>query len=97
MALLGGIQRRDLPGQIVVPRPGAELVNAHRHNHQRRTGSTPRSARPRVRTDDAVGVWHIGFEIGWGYVKQVEIVGVPARVSGSCLRLIEGPVSIREM
>ena len=33
MALLGGIQRRDLPGQIVVPRPGAELVDAHRHNH----------------------------------------------------------------
>jgi hypothetical protein len=33
MALLGGIQRRDLPGQIVIPRPGAELVDAHRHNH----------------------------------------------------------------
>jgi hypothetical protein len=31
MALLGGVQRRDLPGQIVIPRPGAELVNAHRH------------------------------------------------------------------
>ena len=31
MTLLGGIQRRDLPGQIVVPRPGAELVDAHRH------------------------------------------------------------------
>ena len=33
MALLRGIQRRDLPGQVVVPRPGAELVDAHRHNH----------------------------------------------------------------
>jgi hypothetical protein len=32
VALLGGVQRRYLPGQIVVPRPGAELVNAHRHN-----------------------------------------------------------------
>jgi hypothetical protein len=32
MALLGGIQGRDLPDQVVVPRPGAELVNAHRHN-----------------------------------------------------------------
>ena len=32
MALLGGIQRRDLPSQVVVPRPGAELVDAHRHN-----------------------------------------------------------------
>jgi hypothetical protein len=33
VALLGGIQRRDLPGEVVVPRPGAELVDAHRHNH----------------------------------------------------------------
>jgi hypothetical protein len=32
MTFLGGIQRRYLPGQIVVPRPGAELVDAHRHN-----------------------------------------------------------------
>jgi hypothetical protein len=32
MALLGGIQRHDLPGQIVIPRPSAELVNTHRHN-----------------------------------------------------------------
>ena len=29
-------------------------------------------------------------EIGWGYVRQVEIVGLTARVIGSCLRLIEG-------
>ena len=35
MALLGGIQCRDLPGQIVIPRPGAELVDAHRHSHPR--------------------------------------------------------------
>ena len=33
MALLGGIQRRYLPGQVVIPRPGAELVDAHRHTH----------------------------------------------------------------
>jgi hypothetical protein len=45
MTLLSGIQRRDLPGQIVVPRPGAELVNAHRHNHQRETGPISRSAK----------------------------------------------------
>jgi hypothetical protein len=32
MTLLGGVQRRDLPGQIVIPRPGGELVDAHRHN-----------------------------------------------------------------
>jgi hypothetical protein len=35
MTLIGGIQGRDLPGQVVVPRPGAELVDAHRHNHQK--------------------------------------------------------------
>ena len=33
MTLLGRIQRRDLPGQIVIPRPGCELVEAHRHTH----------------------------------------------------------------
>ena len=32
-ALLGRIQRRDLPGQIVIPRPGGQLVEAHRHTH----------------------------------------------------------------
>ena len=45
MALLGGIQRCDLPGQVVIPRPGAELVKAHRHNPLRRIGSTWRSGR----------------------------------------------------
>ena len=35
---LGRIQRRDLPCQVVVPGPGCELVDTHRH--------TPRS-RPR--------------------------------------------------
>jgi hypothetical protein len=33
MALLGCVECRDLPGQIVVPRPCAELVDAHRHTH----------------------------------------------------------------
>jgi hypothetical protein len=37
------------------------------------------------------------LEIGWGYVKQVEVVVLTARVVGSCLRLINGPASIREM
>ena len=41
MALRGGIQRRDLPSQIVVPRPGAELVNAHRHNHPKAPTALP--------------------------------------------------------
>ena len=33
VTFLGRIQRRDLPGQIVIPRPGCELVQAHRHTH----------------------------------------------------------------
>jgi hypothetical protein len=33
MTLLGSVQCCDLPGQIVVPRPGAQLVDAHRHTH----------------------------------------------------------------
>jgi hypothetical protein len=32
MALLGGVQCGDLPSQIVIPRPGGELVDAHSHN-----------------------------------------------------------------
>ena len=53
MALLGGIQRRDLPGQIVVPRPGAELVNAHRHNPLKANRVNPAVSQAGVRTDDA--------------------------------------------
>jgi hypothetical protein len=47
MALRGGIQRRDLPGQIVVPRPGAELVNAHRHTHPKAPTVLRRSCDPK--------------------------------------------------
>ena len=35
------------------------------------------------------------LEIGWGYVKQVEMLGVTARLVGSGLGLSERPVSIR--
>ena len=74
MALLGGVQRRDLPGQIVIPGPGGELVDAHRHTHPKAISDQPeRSADPGVlpvmqkvcRTSD--------FEIGRGYVKQTWI------------------------
>jgi hypothetical protein len=37
------------------------------------------------------------LKIGWGYVKQVEIVVMTAQVVVSRLRLSERPVSIREM
>ena len=31
VAFLGRVQRRDLPGQVVIPRPGGQLVQRHRH------------------------------------------------------------------
>ena len=31
-------------GEVVIPRPSGELVNAHRHNHQRPAGASSRSA-----------------------------------------------------
>jgi hypothetical protein len=33
MTLLGRVQGCDLPGQVVIPGPGCELVQAHRHTH----------------------------------------------------------------
>src|SRR4029453_16808488 len=33
VTFLGRIQGRDLPGQIVIPGPGCELMDAHRHTH----------------------------------------------------------------
>jgi hypothetical protein len=97
MALRGGVQRRDLPGQIVVPRPGAELVNAHRHTHRRRTRST--SGQP------AGGMYRrckevcqiADPEIRLGYVKQVDTAVMTARVVGSGLRPSKRPVSMREI
>jgi hypothetical protein len=56
MALLGGIQRRDLPGQIVIPRPGAELVNAHRHTPPKANRVNLAVSQVGVRTGDAEGV-----------------------------------------
>jgi hypothetical protein len=37
VAFLGGIQGRDLPSQVVVPRPRGQLVDAHRHASQKPT------------------------------------------------------------
>jgi hypothetical protein len=36
MTLLSRVQRRHLPGQIVIPRPSGELVHTHRHKPQSR-------------------------------------------------------------
>ena len=46
MTFLGGIQGRDLPGQIVIPGPGCELVEAHRHTHPKGYMPPGRSCRP---------------------------------------------------
>src|SRR5688572_6522702 len=70
MALLGGVQRRNLPRQVVVPRPGAQLVNAHRHNHPKGNGSASRSAKRVASTGDAGGVPDMAFRMrGGGYVS----------------------------
>ena len=68
MALPGGIQRRHLPGQIVIPPPGGELVDAHRHNPRkvrRLLGGQPQRPAGLVqkvcRTSD--------LEIGRGYAN----------------------------
>ena len=47
VTLRGGIQRRHLPRQVVVPRPGGQLVDAHRHSPQRRQRRCRRSAAAR--------------------------------------------------
>ena len=46
MTLLGCVQGRDLPGQVVIPRPGCELVKAHRHTHPKGVHAAGRSRRP---------------------------------------------------
>ena len=35
VAFVGGIQRGDLPGQVVIPRPGGQLLDAHHHTNRR--------------------------------------------------------------
>jgi hypothetical protein len=59
VTFLGRIQRRDLPGQIVIPGPRCELVEAHRHTHPKGI-HTAGAVRPtRVTSDRAWGVWDI--------------------------------------
>jgi hypothetical protein len=33
--VLGRVLTRDLPGQVLIPRPGRDLVQRHRHNNQK--------------------------------------------------------------
>ena len=48
VTFLGRIQGRHLPGQIVIPRPGGELVEAHRHTHPKGYMPPGRSGRPEL-------------------------------------------------
>jgi hypothetical protein len=49
VTFLSGIQRRHLPGQIVIPRPGGELVHTHSHNPKWRFRARGGHANPGVR------------------------------------------------
>ena len=60
VTLLGRVQRRHLPGQIVIPRPGGELVHTHRHNPRKAIPRAGRSRRPGGTSPRASGVSHIG-------------------------------------
>jgi hypothetical protein len=46
--LLGCVQRRHLPRQVVIPRPRCELVEAHRHAHPKGYKPPGRSGRPEL-------------------------------------------------
>jgi hypothetical protein len=71
MALFGGIQRRDLPGQIVVPDPALSFVNAHRHNPPRRQRRCRRShPKPPGLVQKVWGT--ADLEIEREYAKQVK-------------------------
>jgi hypothetical protein len=48
MPLVGRIHGSDLPGQIVITRPGSELMQTHRHIHLKGVHAPERSRRPGV-------------------------------------------------
>jgi hypothetical protein len=92
MALLGGVQGGDLPGQIVVPRPGGELVDAQGHNLRSRNALLRRPGRRRGNGKCKEVCGTSNLEIGRGYAKPLEIVVMTAGVVGSCLRGVKGGV-----
>ena len=57
MTFLGRIQRSDLPGQIVIPGPGGELVEAHRHTHPKGVHAAGAVRPTRATSAGAWGVW----------------------------------------
>ena len=90
MPFLGRIQRRDLPGQIVIPRPGCELVQAHRHTHLKGV-HTAGAVRPtRVTSDGALGVSNMDIQRVGGVplARRLEVVTVRQG------RAVVGPASL---
>ena len=69
MTFLSRVQRRHLPGQIVIARPGGELVHTHRHNTERRFRARGGHADPGVRPRVHQVCRTAGLEIGRGYAK----------------------------
>jgi hypothetical protein len=59
MTLLGRIQRRDLPGQIVITGPRCELVHAHRHTHPKGVQAACAVMPTRVTSNGAWGVFDL--------------------------------------
>jgi hypothetical protein len=49
VTFLSGVQRRHLPGQVVISRPGGELVHTHRHDPEWRFRARGGHANPGVR------------------------------------------------
>ncbi len=80
VTLLSRVQRRHLPGQIVIPRPGCELVHTHRHNPERRFRARGGHADPGVRPPRASGVSKLGRQKSAGvHETSREASGDPDR------------------
>ena len=56
VSLVGRVQGSDLPGQIVITRPGGELVQTHGHTSERQFRPPRRSRQPGVPSVSALGV-----------------------------------------
>jgi hypothetical protein len=70
VTLLGRVQRRNLPRQVVIARPGRELMQAHSHTHPKGVPGPGRSGRPEL----LPVVHHVcsarSFESSRGYVGR---------------------------
>ena len=60
VTFLGRVQRRDLPGQVVIPGSRCELVEAHRHTHPKGVHAAG-AVRPTRATSD--GAWGVCVEL----------------------------------